>query len=60
MRAVEEFGEKMRKNKMQHLLEGDGDFFTQYKSIKDQLKQIEKRDLAMNYTEDIMMKLLEK
>lgn len=60
MRAVEDFSEKMRRNKMQHLLEGDGDFLTQYKSIKDQLKQIEKRDLAMNYTEDIMMKLLEK
>lgn len=60
MKLNDEFTAKMESNKLQSLLEGDGDFLTQYKSIKDQLEKVEKRDLTMKYTEDIMKQLLDR
>lgn len=50
----------MEGSQLQSILEEDTDFPTQYQNIKDRLKQAEKRELAMHYTEDIMMKMFEK
>jgi len=50
----------MESGQLQSLLDQDSDFATQYQHIKDKLKQVEKRELAMQYTEDIMMKMFEK
>lgn len=50
----------MRENQLDYLLEEAGDFITQFKGIKDRLKHVERRELVMNYTEDIMMRLFDK
>ena len=59
-RVVDKFTQKMETNQLQSLLDDDADFLTKYRTIKERLEKAEKRELAMKYTEELMIKLFER
>ena len=57
---IKKFTSKIEENKMKNLLEKEGDFKTKYNEIKEEYKEVEKRVLAMTYTEDILNQCYDK